>query len=270
MSSRLLSTTLRQSSKRLVRALETPRAAQTLMKVSAASSLHYNPVRYSSSAVSKLRDVFKSEFKISNTIPNEFDQSLEDYLQSSGFEIIEKDGFSNVQLKKTTDDGEVISVFFDIDEVTDVPLNENNLDFENEESNIEDIEEEIDSLDSLLCSVKVLIENPANNNGLFFNLFLQGSESSFMIDFVNFQSNVSSFVNDSILPKGEFIDKFKYQGPRFSDLDESLQTSFENYLDAKGIDNNLAEFILSFSEYKEEKEYRKWLTDISSYLKDAK
>lgn len=129
-----------------------------------------------------------------------------------------------------------------------------------------DMEEEVESLDSLLCNVRVLIEKPNTNDGLLLNLFLQASESSFLIDFVNYQNNVSTLLNDQILPKNEFIDKFRYQGPRFSDLDESVQTGFETYLQSKGIDDELAEFIISFSEFKEEKEYRNWLGDLTKFL----
>ena len=87
-----------------------------------------------------------------------------------------------------------------------------------------------------------------------------------MIDFVNHQEDVKQFLEEQILKKGEFIDKFKYQGPRFSDLDESVQTEFENYLAAKGIDDELADFIISYSEFKEENEYRSWLSSLTKFL----
>lgn len=86
-----------------------------------------------------------------------------------------------------------------------------------------------------------------------------------MIDFVNVQEDVKSFIK-AIKEENEFIDKFKYQGPKFAELDESLQTEFENYLVAKGIDNELADFIVAFSDYKEEGEYRTWLNAVSKFL----
>lgn len=252
MSSRILSTALRASSKRLA----------SVARVSVRPALL--SVRFNStSATKQLKEVLKSELKISNTIPNELDPLYSEYLQTSGFEVVDTEGLSNVQLKKTLDNGEVIRVFFDIDEVTDVPLNDTPIE---EEGQAESFDDELDSLDSLLCNVRVLIENPADNKGLFLNLFLQGSENSFLIDYINYKDDVASFLQNEVA-KGEFLDKFRYQGPRFSDLDESVQTGFESYLDSKGINDNLAEFILSFSEFKEEKEYRKWLTDLASYLK---
>lgn len=209
-----------------------------------------------------MKEVLKSELKISNTVPNELDSSYTDYLKTSGFEVVQVDGQSNVELKKTLPDGQTVRIYFDIDEVTDIPINETPEVEEGQE--FEDLENEIDSLDSLLCTVKVLFEKP-DNTGLFLNLFLQGSDSSFLIDFVNHQKDVSSFIKNEV-SNGQFVNKFNYQGPRFSDLDESVQTGFENYLDSQGIDSQLAEFILTFSEFKEEKEYRKWLADVAGYL----
>jgi complement component 1 Q subcomponent-binding protein len=217
-------------------------------------------LRYNSSASVQLKDVLKSELKISKAIPNELDQSYLDFLDKSGFKVEESEGKSNVQLVKTGDNGEIIRVFFDIDEVTDIPMNETNGEEEM------DMEEEMESLDSLLCNVRVMVENPSKNDALFMNLFLQGSEASFLVDFVNYKTDASKFLSEDILTRGEYVDKFDYQGPRFSDLDESLQTGFETYLEECGISEELAEFIIGYSEFKEEREYRKWLGDLESFL----
>lgn len=217
-----------------------------------------NRATYSTPA-NQLKEVLKLELKISSSIPNELDPAYNDFLNNSGFKVIEADGKSNVQLLKETESGETIRVFFDIDEVTDIPIS----DPAAEEVSMD---EEIDSLDSMLCNVRVLVEKPSENNGLLINLFLQGSESSFLVDFVNYQDNTAQLLNEQILKNNEFVDKFKYQGPRFSDLDESLQTSFESYLESKGIDEELADFIISYSEFKEEKEYRVWLKSLAGFL----
>ena len=117
-------------------------------------------IRYNSSASVQLKDVLKSELKISKAIPNELDQSYLDFLDKSGFKVEESEGKSNVQLVKNGDNGEIIRVFFDIDEVTDIPMNETNGEEEM------DMEEEMESLDSLLCNVRVMVEN-SNKNDAF-------------------------------------------------------------------------------------------------------
>ena len=217
------------------------------------------PRAFYSTPKSQLLEVLKQELKVSNTIPNELDSVYKDFIKNSGFEVIEKEGKSNVQLVKKDEEENNIRIFFDIDEVTDIPVSES----ASEEA---DMEDELESLDSLLCNVRVIVEKPGQDKGLLLNLFLQSSEASFLVDFVNYQDNISEFINDSVLKKNEFVDKFRYQGPRFSDLDESVQTAFENYLQSKGVNDELAEFIISFSEYKEEKEYRNWLTTLANFL----
>ncbi|KAI5970234.1 MAM33 [Candida margitis] len=246
-SSRLRSSILLKSCPKTVAAIST-------------RSFHQTLVKFDQTPESALNEVVKAESKISEAIPNELDQVYQDFLSTSGFEVVSTPGTASVELvKKDADTGNVLHVYFDIDEVTDIPTE----DLAALESG--DLEEEANQLDQLLCNVKILVENPSNNSGLFLNLFLQNTESSFMIDFVNVQEDVNSFIS-AVKNENEFIDKFKYQGPKFAELDESLQTEFENYLVAKGIDNELADFIVAFSDYKEESEYRTWLNAVSKFL----
>lgn len=222
----------------------------------------FSSIRTYSSANKQLKQILKQESETVKDIPNELNNVYKDYIINNNLEVITKEGQSNVELRKPLENGEMLQIFFDIDEVTDMPIDE----FQPEEGEEEEIDfdESINNMDSLLCSVKVLISKP-NNEGLFLNLFLQSSESSFMIDFINYKSNVEQFVTENI-NKGEFLHKFNYQGPRFSELDESIQTGFETYLEAKGINDELADFIISFSEMKEENEYRTWLNELTNFF----
>lgn len=54
--------------------------------------------------------------------------------------------------------------------------------------------------------------------------------------------------------------------PQFDHLDEALQTDFENFLEERGIDSNLALFIPDLAEYKEQKEYVQWLENVKSFI----
>ncbi|KAG7192669.1 Mitochondrial acidic protein mam33 [Scheffersomyces spartinae] len=218
---------------------------------------------YSDSTASQLKQVLSSELKISKSLPLEFDATYQEYLDKQGFSLIETDGTSAVELVKTASDGNIIHVYFDVDEITDIPVEEN---FEEEAEVGEDsLEEEYGAMDSMLSNVKILIENKGRNDGLFMNLYLQNTDLSFLVDFVNYQKDATKFVTENVA-KGEFIDKFQYQGPRFSDLDESLQVAFEEYLEERGINEELAEFVISYSEVKEEKEYRNWLGEVNNFL----
>lgn len=255
MSSRLLSNTLRTSSNLTKRALLNNSRVGVLSQVkNVTRTFTTTPVTLNKA--DKLQEVLSSELKICKAIPNELDSGYQDFLSSSGFKVISKDNFSNVELVKETSNGQIIHVFFDVDEISENPMVP-------EEENFE---EEIDQYDSFLSFVKVVIEKP-DNTALFFNLYLQGSDGSFMIDFVSFKQDAKTFLTENIANSGEFVDKFEYQGPKFSDLDESLQVEFEGYLTEQEINEDLADFIVAFSENKEETEYRNWLGKLVSFFK---
>ncbi|CUA76794.1 Mitochondrial acidic protein mam33 [Rhizoctonia solani] len=57
-----------------------------------------------------------------------------------------------------------------------------------------------------------------------------------------------------------------YIGPQFDHLDTNVQEEFERYLDERGIGADLALFIPDYSEYKEQKEYIKWLQNVKSFI----
>ncbi|KAK4700154.1 hypothetical protein P7C70_g6100, partial [Phenoliferia sp. Uapishka_3] len=83
-------------------------------------------------------------------------------------------------------------------------------------------------------------------------------------------SNIS-FYNDAKLANGLTAeDDWKrqglYIGPDFQNLDEAVQTEFENYLEERGINSDLALFIPDFAEYKEQKEYLTWLTSVKKFV----
>ena len=56
-------------------------------------------------------------------------------------------------------------------------------------------------------------------------------------------------------PKREAV----YAGPPFSNLDSDLQTMLERYIDERGINAELAMFVPDYVDYKEQKEYVRWL-----------
>lgn len=57
-----------------------------------------------------------------------------------------------------------------------------------------------------------------------------------------------------------------YTGPPFGNLDEDLQILFEKHLAERGINTRMALFIPDYIDYKEQKEYLKWLKNIKSFV----
>lgn len=59
-----------------------------------------------------------------------------------------------------------------------------------------------------------------------------------------------------------------YTGPRFASLDPQLQSSFEQYIEERGINTAMAAFIPDYIDYKEAREYARWLGNMESFFKD--
>ncbi|KAG8728281.1 Mitochondrial acidic protein mam33 [Ceratobasidium sp. 428] len=57
-----------------------------------------------------------------------------------------------------------------------------------------------------------------------------------------------------------------YIGPQFDHLDTNVQEEFERFLDERGIGGDLALFVPEYAEYKEQKEYVKWLQSVKSFI----
>ena len=53
----------------------------------------------------------------------------------------------------------------------------------------------------------------------------------------------------------------------FSELDPKLQEAFTSYLEERGVNAELGQFIMDYSEDKEQREYMTWLKGVQSFLK---
>ena len=214
---------------------------------------------------SQLSEIVKSEHNVALAVENELEPEQEQFLADSGFKVIEGKYESTVELYKTLPSGEEIRVFFDIDEVSDVELGAPEFGAEEGVEDKEQFDEELDQFESTFANVKVFISKPESNDGLFFNLMLQNSEEELFVDYFNYKPDAAKFL-EQVKEKGTFLSSTEYQGPQFSNLDESLQLAVENYLEDKGVNEDLADFIFAFSEYKEENTYRDLLANMSKFL----
>ncbi|KAK6205299.1 mitochondrial acidic matrix protein [Scheffersomyces amazonensis] len=278
LSSKVLSSAIRAQTKNLVKRVNVSKnITPTMLKCSnmiVARGFQSTITKYNAHA--DLSSVLQSELKVTKTVPNKLDDIYDAYLKDNKWEIVDNAGQSVVALTKKLDDGKIISVYFDIEQVADTPISDEaeqeNFDSEEAASEEDEFDEneqvrnEIDEFDKLMCNVRIVLENPGSEAGIFINLILHSLENSFIIDYVSNHSNIAELKHE-IESTGEFSDQLSYQGPRFSQLDESIQTQFEAYLSTNGIDDELAEFIVVYSEVKEENEYRSWLSGLVSFFK---
>ncbi|EXJ88829.1 hypothetical protein A1O3_01893 [Capronia epimyces CBS 606.96] len=81
---------------------------------------------------------------------------------------------------------------------------------------------------------------------------------------------ISFFPNESLLeaqtPKDAQEARSLYAGPPISNLDPELQAMLDKYLEERGIDAQLASFLPEYVDYKEQREYVKWLDDVKQFV----
>ncbi|KAI9772039.1 MAG: hypothetical protein M1840_001327 [Geoglossum simile] len=66
--------------------------------------------------------------------------------------------------------------------------------------------------------------------------------------------------------EGDWQRRGMYTGPPFGNLDEDLQVLLERYLDERGVNTALALFIPDYIDYKEQKEYISWLSNVKKFV----
>lgn len=72
-------------------------------------------------------------------------------------------------------------------------------------------------------------------------------------------------------PEKEFQRRNIYTGPPFTNLDEDLQVLLERYLEERGVDTRMALFIPEYIDFKEQREYERWLKSMCfEYLGSTK
>ncbi len=65
---------------------------------------------------------------------------------------------------------------------------------------------------------------------------------------------------DAKTAEKDWVRRGMYTGPPFGNLDEDLQVLLERYLDERGVNTALALFVPDYIDFKEQREYLKWLS----------
>lgn len=70
-----------------------------------------------------------------------------------------------------------------------------------------------------------------------------------------------------LVPSGGSVDDYSsYMGPVFDELEPDMQTAFHDYLEARGINDDLSSFICMYSDAKEQKEFVSWMKGVRNFL----
>ncbi|KAG7571434.1 hypothetical protein FFLO_00617 [Filobasidium floriforme] len=119
--------------------------------------------------------------------------------------------------------------------------------------------EEAENTFPIRCSLSI---TKPSGGSLVMDLLVENE--AFVIDSAQFYSDAK--LAEDMTAEGDWKRRATYVGPRFDHLDSTVQTEFENYLDERAINQNLALFIPLYCEYKEQKEYMTWLEKVKRFI----
>ncbi|KAI8926738.1 mitochondrial glycoprotein [Entophlyctis helioformis] len=172
---------------------------------------------------------------------------IEEFKKKGVWKVEEKAGSKEVHIVRTFGN-EKITVYFN----TDALQGEDNFD----EAEQEDVEPELPVVTS------VIIEKAGSDTAL--EITATAQDGAFFIDHVSVVKPAAVALDQTA--EGDWIRRGQYGGPVFGDLDEGLQEVFHKYLEERGFDTGLANFIGLYIEDKEQREYRDWLKTLNDFV----
>lgn len=217
----------------------------------------------SKALVSKLSQEieFESELTTTSTSEPEF---LKAFQSRHLFRIHDEPGRDEVKLTRHYGD-EVITVVFSTGDINN--MEESTFQDEEEEEGVEqekeEEEEEADALISFPFRLAVTIEKPGKGV-LTMDMVSEEGELGFESITVNENSKEAL----ELSAEADFKRRGNYMGPQFGHLDEDLQVLLEKYVEERGIDRALAEFVPNYIEWKEQREYVNWLKGVRKFVEE--
>ncbi|GFZ43961.1 hypothetical protein JCM24511_01681 [Saitozyma sp. JCM 24511] len=119
--------------------------------------------------------------------------------------------------------------------------------------------EDTDASPYITCSL--VITKHAHPDAM--SVDLEAGEDGFEV------TNVAMFesaVAEAEGAEGDWQRRSKYMGPQYEHLDAGVQEAFGAFLAERGVDDGLAQFIISYCEYKEQKDYVSWLEAVKGFV----
>ena len=220
----------------------------------------------------ELSEALASEIAVEaadDTIDAELEECKTTILNSFNITDIKGKGIVTLTSKNTTISGETIVIQFDCQDEADNEV-DNMEAFENLRSTLTDTmeDEEIgngngddnDEDDSLNFGINFTVTITKNDTG---NKILVDCVAGQQIQISNIQYlNASASANANA--DDEEIEA--YGGPVFDQLEESLQDAFYDYLEDRGINDDMCFFVLTYSGHKEQQEYKYWLNNLLQFV----
>ncbi|KAG0258268.1 hypothetical protein DFQ27_004742 [Actinomortierella ambigua] len=220
--------------------------------------------------IAKLDDEIKCEAETEAETP----EPVSDYLKKSPFQLTEKSGSDEVILTRKFGNEEIKVVFAvsdinaaededDLEYAEDYDEEGNQQQNQQQEQSQEGEEEEEGEAESLTFPVRCLITISKSNAGSI-SVEAIAQDGAFIVESVaNIKDNVLA---NSRSVEADWEKRGLYQGPPFAELDERLQVAFEQYLEERGINSDLAWFVPNYVFHKDQLEYTNWLKDFKAFV----
>lgn len=202
----------------------------------------------------RLEKILSSELRHEQE-SEEKDDSIDQFLNEKGWNLIESDDSNVIEMKKSIANC-LISVFFiarnpPMDEPQEEMPEEAQSQEEGEESGSKNWDDYID--------FSVIVNN---NSGKYLIAECSSAEGQVQVSYVNICTDPMTYKNAN--PFNNTTNSYK--GPDFNTLDDRLSESMYDYLRSLGIDEELATFIEHVSLDKEQDLYVKWLKDVKDFM----
>lgn len=152
-----------------------------------------------------------------------------------------------------------IRVLFSIADINNASPDEGFFQEESAEATVEEEDSELPPAFPVRASVTV---EKADKGSVVIDTVAQ--DGDIMIESVMFYKDGKLATEQSA--EADWQRRGLYIGPQFDELDEGLQQLFAQYLEERGVDTALASFLPDYVEYKEQKEYIRWLENVKDFV----
>lgn len=109
----------------------------------------------------------------------------------------------------------------------------------------------------------VVVEKPSKGPGAL-TVECTAQDGAVVIDNVHHYADAAQAFASS--PEASHARVDAYAGPSFSTLDEDLQVLVEQYLEERGVGEALAAFVPDYVDFKEQREYQRWLKNVKAFV----
>ncbi|KAG1763720.1 mitochondrial glycoprotein [Suillus occidentalis] len=229
-----------------------PRAAMTVARAFSASACRFSEGSTDVVLSQKLAEELKYEKEAVADAPEE-PEFLKTFKEQGVWEIQDVAGNDEVTLIRKFGN-ETIRMMFSI---ADIQSAEEEPEYEQEGEGGED-----QPLHSYPVRTSFSITK-SNGKGSI-NIDTMCQEGAFIIDNMSYYPDAQ--LGTELTAEADWKRRGLYIGPQFDTLDVSVQEEIEKWVQERGIDESLAMFVPEYSEYKEQKEYVRWLDNVKNFV----